>query len=70
MFACLQKADTLLLQKANADITYNGTYGQMPFLPVTDGQLLREQPHSALLNKRVNGDRILTVVSFIIDLYI
>ncbi|KAK4446929.1 Alpha/Beta hydrolase protein [Podospora aff. communis PSN243] len=60
VFQCLQEADTMVLQKANAEITYNGTYGRWPFVPVTDGALLREQPPTALLNKRVNGERILT----------
>jgi len=69
VFNCLQKADTILLQKANADMTYNGTYGHWLFTPVTDGELLREQPHTALLNKRINGERILTGVSLTIDLY-
>ena len=65
VFQCLQNADTIVLQKANADVTYNGKYGRWPFTPVTDGELLREQPHVALLDKQVNGERILTGVSWL-----
>ncbi|KAK1755534.1 Alpha/Beta hydrolase protein [Echria macrotheca] len=60
IFKCLEKADTITLQKANADTTYYGTYGLWPFIPVTDGTLLREQPPKALLSRRVNGQRVLT----------
>lgn len=63
VFACLQSADTLVLQNASAYISAGGKYGQWAFLPVTDGDFLRKRPSEQLLAGEVNGLRMLSGVS-------
>ncbi|KAI1812597.1 carboxylesterase family protein [Poronia punctata] len=57
---CLRSADTVVLQEASAVVSVGGNFGQWAFIPVTDGELIRERPTKQLLSKRVNGHRILT----------
>ncbi|KAK3395154.1 putative carboxylesterase [Podospora didyma] len=59
LFACLQSADTILLQNASAYTSYAAKFGQWAFIPVTDGALIQAQPNEQLLAGKVNGERIL-----------
>ena len=63
VFGCLQQADTRVLQNASAYVSAGGKYGQWAFLPVTDGEFLRQRPAEQLLAGEVNGLRILSGVS-------
>ncbi|KAI1866288.1 uncharacterized protein JN550_007676 [Neoarthrinium moseri] len=48
------------LTKASHDISTSGTFGSWAFLPVTDGEFIRETPSQALLKRKINGLRHLT----------
>ncbi|KAK3314300.1 carboxylesterase [Apodospora peruviana] len=60
VFKCLQNADSILLQKASANTSYSAKYGQWAFIPVTDGELIKELPTQQLTAGKVNGERIVT----------
>jgi carboxylesterase type B len=60
VFACLQAADTTVLQSASAQLSGSGNTGTWGFLPVTDGIFLQQTPSQQLLKKQVNGIHILS----------
>ncbi|KAL8748907.1 MAG: hypothetical protein Q9184_007029, partial [Pyrenodesmia sp. 2 TL-2023] len=60
IFNCLISKDTDTLQNASAYISGSGRYGTWAFLPVTDGSFIQQLPSQQLLEKRVNGRRILS----------
>ncbi|KAL8918910.1 MAG: hypothetical protein Q9208_007091 [Pyrenodesmia sp. 3 TL-2023] len=60
IFDCLISKDTDALQNASAYISGSGRYGTWAFLPVTDGSFIQQLPSQQLLEKRVNGRRILS----------
>ena len=62
-FACLMKTDTNTLQNASGLVSASGTWGTFAFLPVIDGDFIRELPSKQLLEKRVSGKRIISGVS-------
>lgn len=65
VFECLRTADSITLQNASAYVSGGPgvAYGQWAFLPVTDGDILRERPSVQLAAGKVNGLRILSGVS-------
>lgn len=52
--------DTGTLQNASAAISASSRYGTWAFLPVTDDVYIQRLPSQQLLQKRVNGARLLT----------
>ncbi|KAL8841919.1 MAG: hypothetical protein Q9170_000699 [Blastenia crenularia] len=60
IFQCLVSKDTATLQNASASISGSSRYGTWAFLPVTDGTFIQQLPSQQLLEKRVNGRRILS----------
>ncbi|KAI4174644.1 MAG: hypothetical protein LQ343_002217 [Gyalolechia ehrenbergii] len=60
IFQCLVNKDTDTLQNASASISGSSRYGTWGFLPVTDGRFIQQLPSQQLLEKRVNGRRILS----------
>lgn len=60
IFECLQSQDSPILQRASNEISTSGPFGSWAFLPVTDGDFIRETPSQALLKRRINGLRHLT----------
>lgn len=50
----------MTLQNASFNVSASGTYGTWGFLPVTDGVFIQDIPSRQLLQKRVNGRRVLT----------
>ncbi|KAL8942674.1 MAG: hypothetical protein Q9216_001528 [Gyalolechia sp. 2 TL-2023] len=60
IFQCLVSKDTDTLQNASASISGNSRYGTWGFLPVTDGSFIQQLPSQQLLEKRVNGRRMLS----------
>ncbi|KAF5379722.1 hypothetical protein D9615_005696 [Tricholomella constricta] len=61
--ACLRKVDVQMLEAVNANIGNSGFFGTFVFVPVVDGELIRERPTEALREKKVNGEIILTVTN-------
>ena len=59
VFKCLQKADSTVLQKASCDTSLNAKPGNWAFIPVTDGNLIRNLPSKQLLAGKVNGERMI-----------
>lgn len=66
VFACLQAADSETLQKANQKVNSAGRYGSWSFIPVTDGEFLRDLPSVQLRSGSVNGARFLSGVGRLI----
>jgi len=60
IFQCLIEKDTEVLQNASATISGSAGYGSWAFLPVTDGVFVEQLPSQQLLQKQVNGARLLT----------
>ncbi|KAF2183864.1 alpha/beta-hydrolase, partial [Zopfia rhizophila CBS 207.26] len=56
---CLKSKDSMVLQRANSNVSTSGTYGTWAFLPVTDGVYLQAPPSVQLNAKKVNGAKIL-----------
>ncbi|KAJ5938508.1 CAZyme family CE10 [Penicillium verhagenii] len=59
-FACLVETDTNTLQNASGFVSASGAWGTFAFLPVIDGELIRELPSKQLLEKKVSGKRVLS----------
>lgn len=59
IFSCLVGKDTDTLQNASQAISASGTYGTWGFLPVTDGTFVQQRPSQQLLQRQVNGQRLL-----------
>lgn len=59
-FECLVSKDTLILQQASAIVSATTRYGTWAFLPVTDGNFVQDLPMRQLLQKKVNGQNILS----------
>lgn len=62
-FACLVEADTNTLQIASVVVSTSGAWGTFAFLPVIDGDFIRELLSKQLLEEKVSGKRILSGVS-------
>ena len=60
IFQCLVSKDTVTLQNASAYVSASGKYGTWGFLPVTDGSYIQQLPSRQLLQKKVNGMRMLS----------
>ncbi|KAF2231155.1 acetylcholinesterase precursor [Viridothelium virens] len=60
IFDCLVSAPSDVLQNASTTISASGTFGTWAFLPVTDGDFVRERPSEQLLQGTVNGLRVLS----------
>ncbi|KAJ5902515.1 hypothetical protein N7495_003043 [Penicillium taxi] len=60
IFDCLVKADTITLQHASGNVSTSGAWGTFAFLPVIDGDFIRDLPSKQLLEKKVSGKRVLS----------
>lgn len=63
VFECLVRSNTDTLQYASGNISTSGAWGTFAFLPVTDGDFIRELPSKQLLQRKISGKRILSGVS-------
>lgn len=59
IFQCIVSKDTRTLQTASFNISGSGTYGTWGFLPVTDGTFVQQLPSQQLLQRQLNGERLL-----------
>ncbi|KAK5124994.1 hypothetical protein LTR85_001184 [Meristemomyces frigidus] len=57
---CLRQAPTDALQNGSANVGASGTWGTWAFLPVTDGDFIRERPSQQLASGNVNGQRVMS----------
>ncbi|KAK7013829.1 carboxylic ester hydrolase [Favolaschia claudopus] len=61
--ACLRSAPVSALQQANLDINAAGFSGVCVFVPVIDGDFIRQSPAKALTEGKVNGEAVLAVAN-------
>ncbi|UQC87348.1 acetylcholinesterase [Colletotrichum lupini] len=59
VLACLRGKDSMTLQLASANTTFEQPYGFWAFYPVTDGVYIKSLPTEQMKQKRVNGERLL-----------
>lgn len=57
---CLRQAPSDILQNASTTVGTSGVWGTWGFLPVTDGDFIRDRPSRQLRRGQVNGRRVLT----------
>ncbi|KAG2359504.1 Alpha/Beta hydrolase protein [Suillus spraguei] len=61
--SCLRTTDVNTLQTLNYNISLDGFYGMIPFVPVVDGTFIVERPTVTLSKGRLNGNYLLSVVN-------
>lgn len=61
-FDCLVAAPSEALQTASGIVSESGLFGTFAFLPVVDGDVIRERPSVQLLTGQISGRRILVGV--------
>ncbi|KAJ7692062.1 Alpha/Beta hydrolase protein [Mycena rosella] len=61
--ACLRSADANSLQTANTQINNDGFFGTFLFVPVVDGSFITQRPTLSLLQRKVNGEALLSVTN-------
>ncbi|KAK1625196.1 Alpha/Beta hydrolase protein [Colletotrichum phormii] len=59
VLACLRGKDSMTLQVASANTTFEQPYGFWAFYPVTDGVYIKSLPTEQMEQKRGNGERLL-----------
>jgi hypothetical protein len=53
--SCLRSADVSALEAANTQIGSDAFFGTFTFVPVVDGELIRERPSIAFKEGKFNG---------------
>ncbi|TEB18583.1 alpha/beta-hydrolase [Coprinellus micaceus] len=60
---CLRDTDLADLREVNAKVAEQALYGTFAFVPVVDGDFIRESPIQALRRGRLNSEHVLAVVN-------
>ncbi|KAF8058216.1 Alpha/Beta hydrolase protein [Lyophyllum atratum] len=60
---CLRTINAQALEEVNGNVANSGFFGTFVFVPVVDGELIRERPTELLRKGKVNGDIILAVTN-------
>ncbi|KAJ7455518.1 Alpha/Beta hydrolase protein [Mycena latifolia] len=63
VMACLRSADANTLQAANTQINLSGFFRIFLFVPVVDGSFITQRPTLSLLERKVNGEVLLSVTN-------
>ncbi|TRM64243.1 Alpha/Beta hydrolase protein [Schizophyllum amplum] len=58
---CLRGADARLLAGTNLEMAAEAYYGTFLFVPVVDGEFIRERPSQALARRRLNANHLLAL---------
>lgn len=61
--ACLRATDISRLDSVNQIINKEGFYGTYTFVPVVDGEFVRQDVGRSLREKKVNGDALLSITN-------
>ncbi|KAJ7931193.1 Alpha/Beta hydrolase protein [Mycena leptocephala] len=61
--ACLRSADADVLQATNIKINNDAFFGTIPLAPVVDGSFIKQRPTLSLLQRKVNGDALLSITN-------
>ncbi|PBK93163.1 alpha/beta-hydrolase [Armillaria gallica] len=61
--ACLRNADVNLLEQININLCGSGFFGTFVFVPVVDGDFIKQRPALALLEGKVNGEALMSITN-------
>ncbi|KAJ7443944.1 Alpha/Beta hydrolase protein [Mycena galericulata] len=61
--ACLWGVDVTVLETANNNINVDGFFGTFTTVPVIDGEFITQRPTLSLLERKVNGEALLSVTN-------
>ncbi|SJL12161.1 uncharacterized protein ARMOST_15582 [Armillaria ostoyae] len=61
--ACLRNADVNVLEQININLCGSGFFGTFVFVPVVDGDFIKQRPALALLEGKVNGEALMSVTN-------
>ncbi|KAK0196594.1 Alpha/Beta hydrolase protein [Armillaria mellea] len=60
---CLRNADVDILEQINIDLCGSGFFGTFVFVPVVDGDFIKQRPTVALREGKVNGEILMSVTN-------
>ncbi|KAK0211202.1 Alpha/Beta hydrolase protein [Desarmillaria ectypa] len=60
---CLRNADVNLLETINVNLCISGFFGTFVFVPVVDGEFIKQRPTVAMREGRVNGEVLMSVTN-------
>ncbi|KAK0239582.1 Alpha/Beta hydrolase protein [Armillaria nabsnona] len=60
---CLRNTDIGVLEQINIDLCISGFYGTFVFVPVVDGEFIKQRPTVALREGKVNGIALMSVTN-------
>ncbi|KAK0441069.1 Alpha/Beta hydrolase protein [Armillaria borealis] len=60
---CLRNADVNVLEQINIDLCDSGFFGTFVFVPVVDGEFIKQRPTVALREGKVNGEVLMSVTN-------
>ncbi|KAJ7503355.1 alpha beta-hydrolase [Mycena galericulata] len=60
---CLRAVDSTLLATVNSNINNAAFYGTFQFVPVVDGEFITQRPTLSLLERKVNGEALLSITN-------
>ncbi|KAK0463611.1 Alpha/Beta hydrolase protein [Desarmillaria tabescens] len=61
--ACLRNVDADVLEQINTDLCNSGFFGTFVFVPVVDGDFIKQRPTLALRDGKVNGEVVMSVTN-------
>ncbi|SJL12160.1 uncharacterized protein ARMOST_15581 [Armillaria ostoyae] len=61
--ACLRNADVNVLEQININLCGSGFFGTFVFVPVVDGDFIKQRPALALLEGKVNGEALMSITN-------
>ncbi|KAK0482570.1 Alpha/Beta hydrolase protein [Armillaria novae-zelandiae] len=61
--ACLRNTDVDVLEQINNDLCSSGFFGTFVFVPVVDGDFIKQRPTLALGDKKVNGEVLMSITN-------
>ncbi|KAK0463607.1 Alpha/Beta hydrolase protein [Desarmillaria tabescens] len=60
---CLRNANVNVLEQINIDLCVSGFFGTFVFVPVVDGEFIRQRPTIAMREGKVNGEVLMSVTN-------
>ncbi|KAK0463609.1 Alpha/Beta hydrolase protein [Desarmillaria tabescens] len=63
LLTCLRNADVNVLEQINVDLCSSGFFGTFVFVPVVDGDFIKQRPTVAMREGKVNGEVLLSVTN-------
>ncbi|KAK0211189.1 Alpha/Beta hydrolase protein [Desarmillaria ectypa] len=60
---CLRNADVDILEQINIDVCSSGSYGTFVFVPVVDGDFIKQRPTAAMRDGKLNGEVLMSITN-------